>query len=325
MRGALARIGDTLDRFTGRKWEPVSGLATSGLVERLKTLLDSEKKEVAGKGMVVPHNITLRMQWDKFSTDDENAGLTKLRNELLAAAADHINDNLYYTYAPLHLEVKQDYFTDGVKMLVSFEDFAEVGSEAEMNVTMPAIKIPIAAAEPPRIDPIIRVVEARFVLNGKDIEKTLNFPPDGRLTVGRTSTNGLTIDDISVSKVHASLAINADGLSVADTGSTNGTFINDERIAYGKAVRFNYTDRVKFGTVEVTFTLMEPETAAEEEASDRNSVQIGDLEFRSRVADSTPRAVPDDTAPVSASHLATQKIDDEVAGSNETPHDEAKQ
>ena len=323
MRGALARIGDTLDRITGRKWEPSSGLATSGLVERLKDLLEREKKEIPGKGTVVPHNIALRMQWDKFSTD-EDSGLTKLRNELLAAAADHINDNLYYTYAPLHLEVKHDYFTEGVKIQVSFEDFAEEGSEAEMNVTMPAIKIPIAVSETSRITPAVRQLKARFLLNDKDIEKTLDFPPDGRLTVGRTNTNGLMIDDISVSKVHASLAVNDQGLSVADTGSTNGTFINGERIAYGKAVRFTGSDSVKFGTVEVTFRIIEPETAPDERSSDQDSVQIGDLEFRSRVAESAQVPVPEDTTPISASHLETQRIDEAVTETEkeETPQDE---
>src|SRR3954468_16449747 len=103
MRGVLTRIGDTLDRFTGRRWTPSSSIATSELIERLKKLLDAEKKEVTGKGFVVPHNIKLKMQWDKFSTDSEGS-IERVKDELLVAAADYINDNLYYTLAPLHLE-----------------------------------------------------------------------------------------------------------------------------------------------------------------------------------------------------------------------------
>src|SRR5580765_7671021 len=104
MRGALTKIGDTIDRLTGRRWIPSSSLATSELVARIKKLLDEEAKEVPGKGIVVPHNSKLKMQWDKFSTDADDA-LEKLEYELLAAAADHINDSLYYTYAPLRIEV----------------------------------------------------------------------------------------------------------------------------------------------------------------------------------------------------------------------------
>src|SRR5437879_4046409 len=95
MRGALTKIGDTVDRLTGRRWIPSSSLATSELIERMKKLLDAEAKDVPGKGTVVPHNIKLKMQWDKFSTDADDA-LAKLEYELLIAAADHINDSLYY-------------------------------------------------------------------------------------------------------------------------------------------------------------------------------------------------------------------------------------
>ncbi len=38
---------------------------------------------------------------------------------------------------------------------------------------------------------------------------------------------------------------------VADTGSTNGTFVGGVRIAYGKAIVLNDSDKLRFGTVEV--------------------------------------------------------------------------
>src|SRR4028119_1765285 len=91
VRGVLSKLGETFDRLTGRNWKPSSSLATSELIERLKKLLDSEVKDTDGKGRFVPHNIKLKMQWDKFSTDAEDA-LKKLQNELLTAAIDHIND-----------------------------------------------------------------------------------------------------------------------------------------------------------------------------------------------------------------------------------------
>src|SRR5687768_13045848 len=137
VQGALTRIGDTFDRLTGRRWKPSSSLATSGLIERLKMLLDAEIKENAEGQKFVPHNIKLKMQWDKFSTDSEE-GLKKLEHELLTAAVDHISDNRYFTYAPLKLEVKPDYFTQGVKLFVSFDKFDESEREAELNVTVPA-------------------------------------------------------------------------------------------------------------------------------------------------------------------------------------------
>src|SRR5258708_2348044 len=108
LRGALTKIGDTFDRLTGRRWVPSSSLARRELMDRIKKLPDAGEKDVQGKGKVAPHNIKLKIQWDKFSTDAE-AALRRLQNELLTATADHINDSLYYTYAPLAIEVKPDY------------------------------------------------------------------------------------------------------------------------------------------------------------------------------------------------------------------------
>lgn len=52
------------------------------------------------------------------------------------------------------------------------------------------------------------------------------------VTVGRSTQCTLTIDSHGVSRVHAQLEMNARGeLCVTDLGSTNGTFVNRERIA----------------------------------------------------------------------------------------------
>jgi hypothetical protein len=259
LRGALTRIGDTFDKLTGRNWVPSSSLATSELIERMKRLLDSEAREVPGKGLVVPHNIKLKMQWDKFSTDSEGS-LEALKNELLTAAADHINDSLYYTYAPLNVDVKPDYFTEGVKLYVGFEGFSDDEPEVEMNVTIAGVQLgkPAAIPEP---EPSVEVPAfiAHYTHKGYPREKRLEFPAGSRVTVGRTANNDLILDDESVSKIHASLVADANGkLAVADTGSTNGTFINDERIAYGKASQLNEGDIVKFGTVEVNSKVCRP-------------------------------------------------------------------
>ncbi|MEP6788616.1 MAG: FHA domain-containing protein [Acidobacteriota bacterium] len=284
MRGALTKIGDTIDRLTGRKWIPSSSLATSELVERIRKLLDDEAKEVPGKGTVVPHNIKLKMQWDKFSTDADGA-LEKLEYELLAAAADHINDSLYYTYAPLRVEVKPDYFTEGVKLFVSFDKFADDETEAEVQVTVPAINIKnTVAAKPAAPVAAVETFIARFELNGSRRDRRLEFPAGARLSVGRTGGNDLVIDDASVSKIHASLVSDAEGrLSVADTGSTNGTFINDQRIAYGKATHVGGSDKVKFGEIEVVFEHIprpiEEEVLAENTPDD-GAVEMDGFEFK---------------------------------------------
>jgi pSer/pThr/pTyr-binding forkhead associated (FHA) protein len=255
VRGTLTKLGDIFDRLTGRGWKPSSSLATSELIERLKKLLDSEVKDSDKKVKFVPHNIKLKMQWDKFSTDSEDA-MKKLEFELLTAVIDHINDNRYHTYAPIKLELKPDYFTEGVKLLASFDKFAEEKAEAELNVTVPNLKNILIDPLPeikPEVEKEVFIVE--FKLNDKPKRVELAFADGQRLSVGRTKENALIIDDGSVSKIHASLVLNSEKqLMAADTGSTNGTFINGKRISYGKAFPISDGDKVKFGTVDVSIT-----------------------------------------------------------------------
>jgi pSer/pThr/pTyr-binding forkhead associated (FHA) protein len=294
--GVLTKIGDTVDRFTGRGWKPTSSLAASELIERMKQMLDAESKPIPGKGIFVPHNIKLMLAWNKVS-DDAEAGLKKLEFELLTAAIDHINDSLYYTFAPVTITVKVDYFVEGVKLYVSFDEFVEEDRDLALNLTIPAVDIskliPTVAA------PIIgETYIARFELNGVPKESRIEFPVSGSVSVGRIGSNALTIDDGSVSKIHASLSVDAEGhLLVADTGSTNGTFLNDERITYGKATMVGEGDRVKFGVIDVVFELVprpvivEAPMATEENASEAASgetIEIDGFEFKRGSSPPTP-------------------------------------
>ena len=297
LRGSLTKIGDTLDRFMGRRWIPSSSLATSEIIERIKKLLDAEAKQVPGKGTVVPHNIKLKIQWNKFSTDAEDS-LKKLEFDLLAATSDHINDSLYYTYAPISLEVKPDYFIEGVKLLVSFDKITDEGRSVEMNVTVPAIKTSEAVADfAAKQSTACETYIARYEINGIKKEKNLEFPPSGRLSVGRTGSNDLVIDDTSVSKIHGALSVDEHGaLSIADTGSTNGTFINDQRIAYGKATRLVADDQVKFGTVEVAFEYIPRPVVVEAAQADnelsKEVTEIDGFEFKRGDSKESPPDLP---------------------------------
>lgn len=271
-RGVLTKIGEIADTFTGRSPSKTSSLATSEIVERLKKLLDSEVEDLGEKGKFVPHNIKLKMAWDKFSTDSPEV-LQAVENELIIAAIDHINDNRYHLHAPLKVQVKADYFTEGVQLISSFDKSEEV----EMNVTLPDAKvqqfIPQNVSETPKVVENAEVMIAEFTSNGKPKQQELKFEPGKRLSVGRTKENDLTIEDSTVSKNHASLAINAEGnFIVADTGSTNGTFLNGNRLVYGRAFPIEEGDKVMFGTVEVFFRRVAKPTEFVENVEDDEEV-----------------------------------------------------
>ena len=278
VRGVLTKLGDTFDRLTGRNWKPSSSLATSELIERLKIMLDSEAKESKETGKFVPHNIKLKMQWDKFSIDAGDS-LQKLEHELLTAAIDHINDRRYHTYAPIKLEIKPDYFTEGVKLQASFDEFGDDEREGELNVAFPSLNnVVIAPAEEKKAEPTKEFFVAQYTVNEQRKNAVIAFIDGERKSVGRAKNNDLAIDDASVSKIHASFVLGANKkLMVADTGSTNGTFVSGQRIPYGKAILVNNGEKLKFGTVEVVIEYMENnngvETVLEENVGRTNSTQ----------------------------------------------------
>lgn len=291
VQGVLTRLGDTFDRFTGRGWKPSSSLATSELAERLKGMIDGEAREVADKRKFVPHHIALKMQWDKFSTDSD-AALKKLENELLVALVDHINDRRYFTYAPLSLTVKPDYFISGVKLLASFDDPSDDEREAAVNVTVPDLAIDLENTGAPSgsVDIELKLL-FRSEIGGKTVERVVELKSGERLSVGRTKENDIALDDVSVSKLHASLLLDRDGQMVAaDTGSTNGTFIDGERIAYGKAVPFRPEQQLRFGTVNVAFEVISRRAPAAVPQKDEavhqqatSSYRVGEFEFSQKV------------------------------------------
>ena len=289
IKGTLTKVGDIFDRLTGRGWKPSSSLATSELIERLKSLIDAEVREDEQGRRYVPHNIQLKMQWDKFSTDSENA-LKKLENEFLVAAVDHINDRHYYTYSPLSISIKPDYFTSGVVLLVSFDKFDSDEGERGVNVTVDGIKKEdiVPAAETERKTAALRIC---FQVGGRQTDKSFNLEEGRRLSVGRTKENDLQIDDQSISKAHASLLLNKEGkLMVADTGSTNGTFVDGQRVAYGKAVEVKPGAALMFGLVNVSTQFAPTVPAAKTEIlpAMTESYKVGDLEFSSRLASGQP-------------------------------------
>jgi FHA domain/FhaA, N-terminal domain len=249
LRRVLEGMGDVVDRKFGRTVDPRSGLTTSKLIERMKRLIDERVRNEGSKGRIAPHHFVLKVEWGTHSEAPPEI-INDLKSEILAAAIDHINDHRYRTLAPVQVEAEVDIFTTGISVDPNFGEFQEdLRREDEAKRAIKAgIQIPIAA--PPMPD--IQVV-ARVTLGHGTREIPLIFKPGGRrLSVGRASDNDLQLNDNSVSKIHAALLMSSEGtLLVADTGSTNGTFINGRRIAYGESRLIEEGDVVGFGDVEV--------------------------------------------------------------------------
>jgi hypothetical protein len=78
-------------------------------------------------------------------------------------------------------------------------------------------------------------------------------PYSDKIGIGRTRNCDIRIDHPSISRLHALLVPSADGWSVIDAGSSNGTHVNGCRLVKGKPEPITFGDVVIFGAVPTQF------------------------------------------------------------------------
>src|SRR5215813_10663512 len=192
LRRVLEGMGEVVDRKFGRTVDPRSGLTTSKLIERMKRLIDERVRDQGKKGRIAPHHLVLKVEWGTHSEAPPEI-LHDLKNEVLAAAIDHINDHRYRTLGPVAVEAEVDIFTTGISVDPTFGEFEEdLRREDELKRAEKAGIVNPTAAPPM---PDIQVI-ARVTLPAGTREVPLIFKPGGkRLNVGRAADNELTLND----------------------------------------------------------------------------------------------------------------------------------
>ena len=115
----------------------------------------------------------------------------------------------------------------------------------------PQESIILGAAQAAELRAQLPVRPAAFrVLEGPGLRAGSTITVDSATVVGRDAGSGITLDgDDFASSRHASIEPRADGVWVEDLGSTNGTFVNGERITRRTLVRAG--DAVRIGQTEL--------------------------------------------------------------------------
>lgn len=75
-------------------------------------------------------------------------------------------------------------------------------------------------------------------------------PGAGPLGIGRSRDNALVLRDDSVSQLHAEIHVGADGVSVSDVDSKNGTWVGGTRLAPNTPRWLQPMDSLRFGRVQ---------------------------------------------------------------------------
>jgi len=117
----------------------------------------------------------------------------------------------------------------------------------------------------------------RFI-SGKYQGGEFPLPNNSEIIVGRSSDLDMVLVEDMVSRRHAKLTVIGDQVFIQDLGSTNGTFVNGERI---KRARLQEGDRILIGTSiiklvasEVSASASEPRPRLEEVVANRRTSQV---------------------------------------------------
>jgi len=106
---------------------------------------------------------------------------------------------------------------------------------------------PAGANEPEASRTVVRMAVPRFILRGVSGSTFgKHFPIHGDTVIGRHSECDICLPADEISRKHARVQIEADGLYVEDMGSANGTFVNGKRV---KKARLEPGDELKLDTV----------------------------------------------------------------------------
>jgi predicted component of type VI protein secretion system len=201
-----------------------------------------------GRAMV-PNLYTIELS----ATDYDRLGdyEDELARDLVAAAAEHADSQGYQPHGPLEVTLVQG---EGLETGVFRVRPATVRNPHPEPAAAPAARQQPAAtavdqpapARAPRTSP-----SARPWL---DIDGD-RYPLLGSLTViGRDEGADIVIDDAGVSRRHSEIRVTTDGphlvTSIRDLNSTNGTFVNGDRIT---SQRLEDGDRVTLGRTSGTF------------------------------------------------------------------------
>ncbi len=84
------------------------------------------------------------------------------------------------------------------------------------------------------------------IIKGPNPGKIFTIQPPSR-TIGRSSVSDIVIDEPSISRQHARITLTDAGLLIEDLGSSNGTFVNGQRISKVQPLILRLGDTIQLG------------------------------------------------------------------------------
>jgi hypothetical protein len=244
-----------------------------------------DRAAILGPGRtIVPNLYTVELSdtdYDRLGGYDE-----ELENELIAAAQEHAESQRYQPGGPLQVSFASanDLETGVFRLRTSTarrpgdvsgrrdDGRGDEPRDAGLPVPAPAAAQPVAPPPAPIArhvdDDGLEATQAQAPVAPPAPPRRVNpadrpwldvdgerYPLMGAITVlGRDDAADIVLDDPGISRRHSEIRVTNDGphlvASIRDLGSTNGTFVNSERIS---SQRLSDGDRVTVGRTSVVY------------------------------------------------------------------------
>jgi hypothetical protein len=235
-----------------------------------------DRAAVLGKGRtIVPNLFTVELSdtdYDRLGGYDE-----ELENELIAAAQEHAESQRYQPGGPLQVNFASanDLETGVFRLRTSTArrpgPTSPRSEEGYAASPAPSPAAPPAAAPVPSPRPTedgLEATQRQASVAPPAPPRRVNpadrpwldvdgerYPLMGAMTVlGRDDSADIILDDPGISRRHSEIRVTNDGphivASIRDMGSTNGTFVNSERIS---SQRLSDGDRITVGRTAVIY------------------------------------------------------------------------
>ncbi|KRE56109.1 DUF3662 and FHA domain-containing protein [Phycicoccus sp. Soil748] len=237
-----------------------------------------DRAAILGPGRtIVPNLYTVELSdtdYDRLGGYDE-----ELENELIAAAQEHAESQRYQPGGPLQVSFASanDLETGVFRLRTSTarrpgDASGGAAAAASAPPVAPPVAPPLASPPVPGArhvdDDGLEATQAQAPVAPPAPPRRVNpadrpwldvdgerYPLMGAITVlGRDDAADIVLDDPGISRRHSEIRVTNDGphlvASIRDLGSTNGTFVNSERIS---SQRLSDGDRVTVGRTSVTY------------------------------------------------------------------------
>ncbi|MCL6518459.1 MAG: DUF3662 domain-containing protein [Armatimonadetes bacterium] len=226
----------------------------------INAMEDNRKEGIDGK-VYVPNKYVLELN---FESDEERDYLLAFldKAELESALRKYMAQNKYYLRGPLDFTIEELSVQEGKSQLEKLRvkckwDVRPAEKEIEMSNQI-CLQMPYKLEEEHTVPAVetwddATIAPPTLIVNhvdGRVQQFTLNKPD---ILIGRSKRldNDLVLDkDGMVSKRHARITLGEEGFTIRDLNSTNGVWVNDERI---ESHLLRDGDRIRLGATQMVF------------------------------------------------------------------------